>query len=152
MRILLVFVALCSAAAIVACGADSAKNTDYLFIVSAPSGSMHGTKLTLNNVPSILYFSDRPKRDVGHITVDRYVAAWTPASDKNFDPPNADLALLGPDGTTNAVVELESVSGDTSALTFEVKVLEGTLVEGELGPVALFVDTCDISYPLCKPL
>ena len=154
LRTALLLLALLSAAATISCGSDgnnSGDDKNYLFVISAPSGSIEGSTLTLDNVPSVIYFSDRPKRDVGHVTVDRYVNLWTPAADAPFTPPNADVAVLSEDGTTNAVVELESVHGDSTAMTFEIAVLEGELAEGKLGPVSLFVDTCDIAYPLCPP-
>ncbi len=154
LRTALLLLAVLSVAAVISCGSDDddAKgDKNYLFVISAPSGSVEGATLTLDNVPSVVYFSDRPKRDVGHVTVDHYVKIWTPAADAKFIPPNADVAVLGEDGTTNAVVELKSVYGDSTAMTFQIEVLEGDLAEGKLGPVSLFVDTCDIAYPLCPP-
>jgi hypothetical protein len=128
----------------------SAEQTD-LFVVIGASGSLDGSTLTLHDVPSVVYFSDRPERKAGHITVDEYVTAWNSPDGVN-DPPNADLSVFDPEGDINAVVELLSVSGSPDALVFEIKLLEGELPNATFGPVALFVDTCDITYPLCEPL
>ena len=85
--------------------------------------------------------------------VERYVALWTPpVGDTKFDPPNADLEVLGTDGAIDAVVVLKSVSGDSAELTFEIQLIEGTLPGATFGPVVLFVDVCDPTYPLCPPL
>lgn len=102
----------------------------------------------------MLYFANRPDREVGHIALDDYVRLWTPPTeDSDFAPPNAELSLLDSDGApTGVILILESVSGDASALVFSIDVLEGELPDsGDLGPVALFVDACDPAYPLCPP-
>ena len=47
---------------------DDSKETSYLFVISGMSGSLDGDKLTLNGVPNVVYFSDRPDRVAGHIS------------------------------------------------------------------------------------
>ena len=44
---------------------DDSKNTGYLFVISGTSGSLKGDTLTLNGVPNVLYFSNRPVRVAG---------------------------------------------------------------------------------------
>ncbi len=48
---------------------EDSKNTDYLFVISGTSGSLDGDTLTLNGVPNVIYFSDRPARKTGHLSV-----------------------------------------------------------------------------------
>ncbi len=52
---------------------DDSKNTGYLFVLSATSGSLKGDTLTLNGVPNVIYFTDRPARKVGHISVSEFI-------------------------------------------------------------------------------
>ncbi len=39
---------------------DDSKNPGYLFVLSGTSGSLDRDILTLNGVPNVIYFSDRP--------------------------------------------------------------------------------------------
>jgi len=75
---------------------DDSKNTRYLFIISGTSGSLDGDTLTLNGVPNVIYFSDRPARKVGHISVSEFIGMWDKGVDSfKADPPNATLSILG---------------------------------------------------------
>ena len=72
---------------------------ESMFVQTARGISSDGTTLTLNDVtPSTLYFSDRPKRVVGHMATAEFVDLWD-EGDNSFeeDPPNAVLAFLEPD-------------------------------------------------------
>jgi len=51
---------------------DDSKNTRYLFVLSATSGSLKGDTLTLNGVPNVVYFTDRPARKAGHMSVSKF--------------------------------------------------------------------------------
>lgn len=117
----------------------------YLYAISGSAGSVEGMTLTLHGVPSVTWFTDRPVRDAGHMGVGAFLEGWDQGTDSfAADPPNADLSILGEgDEPIETVVELLSVSGDATDLTFEVAVLEGTLPEGALGPAVLFIDICD---------
>ncbi len=124
-----------------------------LYAISGASGSIEGTTLTLNGVPSVIWFTDRPERHAGHVSVADFLAGWDPGSGSfAADPPNADVAILGNGVETDSVVELDTASGDSSALTFGVTFIEGSLPDGTFGPTALFIDVCDITYPGCPPL
>jgi len=52
---------------------DDSKNPGYLFVISGMSGSLDGDKLTLNGVPNVIYFSDRPDRVAGHLSLKKFV-------------------------------------------------------------------------------
>jgi hypothetical protein len=120
---------------------DEAVDAEFLYVLSATSGSVDGDTLTLMGVPSVIYFSDRPARIAGHLTVDDFVAAWDQGVDSfTADPPNAVLSVLDMDGVVDSVVELTAIGGDRDALTFEMVVLEGEPPQGSIGPVSLFVD------------
>lgn len=117
-----------------------ATGSPVLFVVSGGSGSIDGDVLTLEQVDSVIWFTDRPSRDAGHISVEAFIDAWGDGADSFADdPPNAELSTLSEAGA-DAVLLLLSVSGDASTLTFQTQVLDGTMPEGDLGPSALFID------------
>ena len=118
---------------------EDAGSPSFLFVLSAASGSVEGDTLTLDGVPSVIYFSDRPARIAGHQSVASFVAGWDVGSDSfSADPPNAVLAVLG-EGD-DVVVEITSVALDGNDVLFDVLVIEGTLPEGSFGPASLFID------------
>jgi hypothetical protein len=125
------------------------EDMEALFVQTAASmTSSHGS-LTLQGLsPSTLYFADRPQREVGHMLSRQFVANWA-AGDNSFadNPPNAVLSFVEPgDGPpVDAVVVIQDPELDGDALTYSIKVLDGT-VPAATGPCALFID------PLGRPL
>ncbi len=119
---------------------DDSKNPGYLFVLSATSGSLKGDTLTLNGVPNVIYFSDRPARIAGHMSASKFVEMWDKGVDSfKADPPNATLSILEKDGAKNAVLELMSVEQKNGSVVFKVVVLEGMFpVEFNTGD--LFID------------
>lgn len=119
----------------------SRNKTDLLFIQEAASGTFtpkdNGTyELTLQGVSDgTLYFSDRPKRVVGSSDTSSFVSTWGEGVD-NFatDPPNAVLVINNGsiDQEDAIVVELANplYNKDTSTLRYDVKVLEGSFIDG----------------------
>jgi len=76
---------------------DTGEGT-FLFVLSGTSGSVDGDTLTLEGVPTIVTFSDRPER----IAVDVPLDALSDAGDAFADdPPNAVLSVLADEGITN---------------------------------------------------
>ena len=119
---------------------DDSKNTGYLFFISGTSGSLDGDTLTLNGVPNVLYFSDRPARNAGHLSVSEFIEMWDKGVDSfKADPPNATLAVLKEDGAKDVVVELISVVHKSDSVIFKVAVLEGTIPES-FRTTSLFID------------
>ncbi len=120
-----------------------------MFVQTAQGMASDGTSLTLSGVtPSTLYFSDRPKRIVGHMSTVDFVDLWA-EGDNSFkeDPPNAVLAFLEPGDEVpeDAVVVIQDPRLEDGQLTYFIKPLEGTLPK-EAGPVTLFID------PFGRPL
>ena len=120
-----------------------------MFVQTARAIKSDGTTLTLKNVtPATLYFSDRPKRIVGHMTTVDFVDLWA-EGDNNFeeDPPNAVLAFLEPgdEAPEDAVVVLQQPRLENGELSYSIETLEGT-VPTQTGPVTLFID------PFGRPL
>jgi hypothetical protein len=120
--------------------APKTADVELLFVQSATSGSYDGKTLTLNGVPSTTYFSDRPKRIVGHLKTGSFVEQWAQGKDSFAgDPPNAVLSILGKDGASDATVELSSPRFEGDRLSYQVKLLDGTPPKN-FNTAALFID------------
>jgi hypothetical protein len=120
-----------------------------LFVQTAASMTSGQGTITLQGVsPSTLYFADRPQREVGHLLSRQFVANWA-AGDNSFadNPPNAVLSFAEPGDRLpeDAVVVIQDPRLDGDALTYSIKVIDGT-VPAATGPCALFID------PLGRPL
>lgn len=101
--------------------------------------------LRLVNVnPQTLYFSDRPVRVAGNLTMAAYMDEWTAqAGSDNFsnDPPNATISIYenGSPQNTIAVVEISNPVMDGKDLVYNYKVIEGKMPKSG-GQTALFID------------
>ena len=120
-----------------------------MFVQTACAITSDRATLTLKDVtPSTLYFSDRPKRIVGHMTTADFVDLWA-EGDNNFeeDPPNAVLSFLesADEAPDDAVVVLQQPHLENGELSYSIETLEGT-VPTQTGPVTLFID------PFGRPL
>jgi hypothetical protein len=119
---------------------DDSKEPRYLFVISGTSGSLDGDTLTLNGVPNVIYFSDRPDRVAGHMSVSKFVEMWDKGDDSfKADPPNATLSVLKKDAAKNVVVELMSVEQKSGSVVLKLAVLEGN-VTGAFETSSLFID------------
>jgi len=129
---------------------DDSKNTGYLFVISGTSGSLDGDTLTLNGVPNVIYFSDRPARVAGHMSLKKFVGMWNKGKDSfKADPPNATLSMLTKDGANNVVVEIMSVEQKRGSVVFKVAVLRAvSTLPGSFKTTSLFIDMI-INCPHC---
>jgi len=119
---------------------SSKENPTYLYVLSAKSGSFDGETLTLNDVPLVIYFSDRPNRIAGDMNLESFVEAWSKGSDSfKADPPNATLSILDESGNKDVVVELSDLQLSGDSFTFKVRILEGNIPKS-FGPSSLFID------------
>lgn len=102
----------------------------FLYTMSAKSGTFADGRLTLNDVPLVVYFTDRPARISGQLSIQVFEQGWNKGKG-NFaaDPPNATLSILGDDGDKNIVVELSEpdVKVEEGKISFKLKVLSGGL-------------------------
>ena len=122
---------------------------EALFVQTAASTSSDGETIKLLGLsPSTLYFSDRPKREVGHMSTRQFVDVWG-AGDNSFaqNPPNAVLSFAEPDDRLpeDAVVVIQDPRLDGDVLTYSIKLLDG-IVPATTGPCALLID------PFGRPL
>ncbi|MCP4379839.1 MAG: hypothetical protein GY798_00150 [Hyphomicrobiales bacterium] len=127
---------------------DETTHPKFLFVMSAKSGSFEANTLTLTDVPAVVYFSDRPARIAGHTSVQSFVDDWFNSSTDSLakDPPNATLSVLGKDAIQDSVMKLVNVSIDGGTVHFTIQILEGSLPEGPLGPMSLFIDEATTGY------
>ena len=123
---------------------------EALFVQNAAAAESDGATLTLRGIgASTIYFSDRPLREVGHMTSARFVEYWG-EGDNSFqsDPPNAVLSYTeGHPGAPleDAVVTINDPQLQGDVLSYRYTVLDGT-VPSSTGPVVLFID------PIGRPL
>ncbi len=120
---------------------NEVEGPQYLAVMSGMSGSYDGEKLTLNEVPMVMYFSDRPWRIAGQMGVEKFINGWEKNySDLETDPPNAILSILNENGTTtNVVIELLTPEFLDGAVHFYIKILDGVM-PAKLGSTSLFID------------
>lgn len=114
----------------------------FLYTISAKSGTMEGDKLTLKDIPLVIYFSDRPNRLAGLLSLDVFAQGWDQGTDSfRADPPNATLSILTDGGVKNAVIEISEPDAKIKegSISFKVRVLEGE-VPKSFGSATLFID------------
>jgi hypothetical protein len=129
---------------------DEKKKTDenkiqLMFAQTAEDFKADGNTLRLVNVvQQTLYFSDRPVRIAGHLTMAAYMDEWKAGEGPdNFaaNPPNATLSVYEPGSLENkmTVVEISHPVIDGKDLVYSYKLIEGTLSKAG-GATALFID------------
>jgi hypothetical protein len=136
-----------SLAAWAATPAAAADRPQFMFVQSAEHIKVDPAKSTFRLVKvnqQTLYFTDRPKRLAGHISMADYLKEWTARGGKdNFavDPPNATLSVFEPGKPENTlvVVKITNPKVEGADLVYSYKVLEGTM-PATGGPTALFID------------
>ncbi|MEO1225096.1 MAG: hypothetical protein AAFX92_12785 [Pseudomonadota bacterium] len=122
---------------------NEADQPQFLFTMSADSGSYANGALVLQDVPVVVYFSDRPYRMSGTITPAAFAQEWNEQTDVfRSDPPNATMSILTEDGASNVVVELSELTLDHEAgtMTFETSILMGDM-PASFGVATLFIDS-----------
>jgi hypothetical protein len=103
-----------------------------------------GTFRLVKVTQQTLYFSDRPQRIAGHLTMTDYLKEWTSAAGKdNFgaDPPNAALSVYEPGQADNTlvVVKITNPVVDGADLIYSYKIIKGTM-PARGGATSLFID------------
>ena len=130
--------------------ADEPKKLDQnkiqlMFVQTADDFKADGKTLRLINVAQqTLYFSDRPVRVAGHLTMPAYMDEWKAGEGPdNFssDPPNATLSVYeaGRHDNTIAVVEISHPAMEGKDLVYQYKLINGTMPNNG-GATALFID------------
>ncbi len=125
------------------------EDMEALFVQTAASMTSESARMTLHGLsPSTLYFSDRPQREVGHMSSRQFVDVWGDG-DNSFavNPPNAVLSFAEPGDRQpeEAVVVIQEPQLDGDVLSYSIKLLDGA-IPSAAGPCALFID------PFGRPL
>jgi hypothetical protein len=122
-------------------GGKQSKSVDVLFVQNAKNVSVAQGKLVLREVnPVTVCFTDRPARMAGHMQTSRFVPLWSKGKDSFLkDNPNATLSIFNGDNVSDLVVELSNPQLSGSDLTYDARILEGTLPANG-GACALFID------------
>jgi hypothetical protein len=125
----------------------TAEKVQLMFVQTAEDVRVDPAKKTLRLVNvnrQTLYFSDRPNRIAGNLTMAAYMDEWKAgAGPDNFasDPPNATLSIYEPGRQNNTivVVEISNPVIDGEDLIYNYKLIEGSLPKSG-GTTALFID------------
>lgn len=125
----------------------SPQKVQLMFVQTAEDLKVNPAERTLRLVnvnQQALYFSDRPKRIAGHLTMPAYLDEWKAGEGPdNFgnDPPNATLSVYEPGQQENklAVVEISRPVIDGKDLVYSYKLINGTMPKAG-GETALFID------------
>lgn len=117
---------------------------DALFVQSSSGFSSDDDEITLRGLAeATVYFSDRPRREAGHLPSERFLELWNDDT-TNFvaEPPHAVLSFLEEpaEALADVVVVLHEPQLVGDRLTYRVEVLNGTLPPTG-GPCSLFIDT-----------
>jgi hypothetical protein len=127
----------------IASAANQEEEVQYLFVQMAKGAAMEKEKLILKDIsPTVIFFSDRPKRIAGHMTIEDFVWEWQEDTGKNSfkaDPPNAVLSIFDKDEVEDVVVELKNPQLKNNDLIYQISVLEDDKPLPS-GPVSLFID------------
>ena len=121
------------------------EKVELMFVQTAEDLKADDKTLRLVNVgQQTLYFSDRPVRIAGHMTMPAYLDEWKAgagANDFESDPPNATLSVYEPGHKENTltVVEISHSVIDGNDLVYNYKLIDGTL-PGAGGATALFIN------------
>ena len=121
---------------------NEADAPQFLYTMSAKSGTYENGTLTLKDVPLVVYFSDRPHRISGMLSIQVFEQGWRQGPDSfKADPPNGTLSILGKDKDTNVVVELmdPNVKVKEGTISFKVRILQGELPKS-FEHATLFID------------
>ncbi|MDJ0994040.1 MAG: hypothetical protein QNI90_10725 [Dinoroseobacter sp.] len=125
--------------------AEEDPEINLLFVQTSKSVEIDTAKgsLCLRGVSGeTIYFSDRPYRLAGHVSLARFLEGWSEGADSFAEsPPNAAISIYDESADTNAVAIITlytpEVDGDDLLYSF-------ALVEGELpsagDSTALFID------------
>ena len=116
-----------------------------MFVQTAQQMVSDDKTLRLVNVgKQTLYFSDRPNRVAGNLTMPAYMDEWKAGAgpdDFASDPPNATLSVYEPGNPVNAlvVVEISRPVVEGNDLVYNYKLIDGTMPKSG-GESALFID------------
>jgi hypothetical protein len=134
--------------------ADEPKKGDQqkiqlMFVQTADDFKADGKTLRLINVgQQTLYFSDRPVRVAGHLTMPGYMDEWRAQEGPNnfsANPPNTTLSIyeLGRNDNTLCLVEIGHPAIEGKDLVYNYKLINGTMPKAG-GATGLLIDRISV--------
>jgi hypothetical protein len=131
-------------AAVAVAKEETSEEPAFLLVQSSKGFTYDDGRLTvLGTSPTTTFFSDRPHRIAGHMSLEKAYAWGHPSFAEN--PPNATLSNLRHGEMANVVLTLRNTVLEGNTISWDVDILEGELpLVG--GPNTLFIDV--IGRPL----
>lgn len=129
----------------IAQAAENHPPVELMFVQTSEKMVSDDKTLRLVNIgKQTLYFSDRPNRVAGNLTMPAYMDEWKAGAgpdDFASDPPNATLSVYEPGNPVNAlvVVEISRPVLEGNDLVYNYKLIEGKMPKSG-GESALFID------------
>ena len=131
---------------------DAKQKASFLFVLRADTGVITktdgGYTLTLKDMdPKVLYFSDRPVRKAGFITMTRFMGDWAKGNNSfKANPPNAAIVhaalKTNEKGIAQAIpVELSNPVITANGWLFHLKDLRGKISIGHYNGISVYADS-----------
>jgi len=123
--------------------ADQTTGPNYLFVINFDNGTYADGKLTLNGngQSNVIYFSDKPEVESGHMGIKKFVSIWG-EGEQNFNsiPPNSTLSIIKDEVESNSVFIISNPKIDGTSIVFDAELVQGKpTAKFEAG--GLFLDT-----------
>ena len=123
--------------------AAHAQGPNYLFVINFDNGTYKDGKLSLNGngQSNVIYFSDRPEVESGHMGIKKFVEIWG-EGEQNYNtiPPNSTLSIIKDEVENNSVFILSNPKVDKAAIIFDAELVKGK-PNATFGAGGLFLDT-----------
>ena len=116
---------------------------NYMFVINFDNGTYADGKLTLNGngQSNVIYFSDKPEVESGHMGIKMFVSIWG-EGEQNFNsiPPNSTLSIIKDEVENNSVFIISNPKIDGTSIVFDAELVQGKpTAKFEAG--GLFLDT-----------
>jgi len=101
---------------------------NYMFVINFDTGSFENGKLRLNGngTSNVIFFTDRPDRESGHMSVKKFKSIWTKGINSfNSDPPNATLSVIFGGKDKNSTMIISNPEIIQNSIVFDVTKIEG---------------------------
>lgn len=128
---------------ILAASAQAQSGPNYLFVINFDSGTYKDGKLTLvgNGQSNVIYFSDKPVLESGHMGIAKFVKVWGEGEENfNTTPPNSTLSVINDEKLDDSVLILSNPKVEGTSIVFDAELVKGKPAS-KFGPGGLFLDT-----------
>lgn len=116
---------------------DEKQSPRYIFVLNAKSGYYQNKELTLKDINSVVYFSDRPNRVAGHMELSKFPTLWKGKDDEGLTARCAILSIMDPE--EEIVIELSNPTITGNTITFNYKNIP-TDFPKKFSACSLFID------------